>query len=195
MFKWIYIHFNDLGVVHTWCPGTVPGYGAWRAPMWTRLFVSAVPIIGHDARATGTRARLNKWVFVLGHWIGHGHESVHDSSECLRTLQTPAPSSYFTHKSLLFSFKMAEGQRWASKSEQGTVSYRFLVKKKCERRLSINVIKNRKYNIRQLPTKSHNSSFVPPIIRIRANDVENENTWKPLNDDLLNEWFRPDRVI
>ena len=26
--------------------------------------------------------------------------------------QTPAPSSYFTHKSMFFSFKMAEGQRW-----------------------------------------------------------------------------------
>ena len=87
--------------------------------MWTRLFWVSVPIIGH-----GARARVQDRDLVLGHWIEHGDKCAHDSSECPRPLQTPAPSSYFTHKSLLFSFKMAEGQRWAPKSEQGTVSYR-----------------------------------------------------------------------
>ena len=49
----------------------------------------------------------------LGTELGTG-TSLHTISPSAQELypQSPFPSSYFTHKSLLFSFKMAEGQRW-----------------------------------------------------------------------------------
>ena len=43
--------------VHTWCPGTVPGHGAWRAPMWTQRFVSARTNNWAHCSGTGTRWR------------------------------------------------------------------------------------------------------------------------------------------